>query len=89
MSEEPIPVKPAVTHSLGVIQVPTKYDDAVKYDTLSMSEVLAKGLAVMDSTAAAMCKDNKMPVLVFSLEDPENIYRAVMGENIGTVVYTE
>ena len=43
----------------------------------------------MDSTAAAMCKDNKMPVLVFSLEDPENIYRAVMGENIGTVVYTE
>ena len=68
---------------------PHKYEDAVKYDTLSMSEVLAKGLAVMDSTAAAMCKDNKMPILVFSLQDPENIYRAVTGENIGTVVYTD
>ncbi len=68
---------------------PHRYDDAVKYDSLPLSEVLNKGLAVMDSTAAAMCKDNKMPVLVFSLEDPENIYRAVTGENIGTVVYTD
>ncbi len=68
---------------------PHRYDDAVKYDSLPLSEVLSKGLAVMDSTAAAMCKDNKMPVLVFSLEDPENIYKAVMGENIGTVVYTD
>lgn len=68
---------------------PHRFDDAVKYDSLPLSEVLSKGLAVMDSTAAAMCKDNKMPVLVFSLEDPENIYRAVMGENIGTVVYTD
>ena len=40
----------------------------------------------MDSTAASLCKDNKLPVLVFSLEDPENIYRAVCGENIGTIV---
>lgn len=68
---------------------PHKFADAVKYDTISLSEVLAKGLAVMDSTAAAMCKDNKMPILVFSLEDPENIYRAVTGENIGTVVYVD
>lgn len=68
---------------------PHKFDDAVKYDTVSLSEVLSKGLAVMDSTAAAMCKDNKMPILVFSLEDPENIYRAVTGENIGTVVYVD
>lgn len=68
---------------------PHKFDDAVKYDTLSLSEVLSKGLAVMDSTAAAMCKDNKMPILVFSLEDPENIYRAVSGEDIGTVVYVD
>lgn len=68
---------------------PHRFDDAVKYDTLSLSEVLTKGLQVMDSTAAAMCKDNKMPILVFSLQDPENIYRAVVGENIGTVVYTE
>lgn len=68
---------------------PHRFDDAVKFDTISLSELLSKGLAVMDSTAAAMCKDNKMPVLVFSLEDPENIYRAVTGENIGTVVYVD
>ncbi|MBQ9937215.1 MAG: UMP kinase [Oscillospiraceae bacterium] len=68
---------------------PHKFDDAVKYDTLPLSEVLTKGLAVMDSTAAALCRENKMPVLVFSLEDPENIYKAVMNENVGTVVYVD
>lgn len=68
---------------------PHRFADAVKYESISLSDVLSKGLAVMDSTAAAMCKDNKMPILVFSLEDPENIYRAVMGEDIGTVVYVD
>ena len=43
-------------------------------------------LAVMDSTAASLCKDNNLPILVFSIEDPENIYKAVCGENIGTIV---
>ncbi len=65
---------------------PNKYADAVKYDTLSHSEVLNKGLAVMDSTAASLCRDNNIPILVFNLEDPENILRAVIGENIGTLV---
>lgn len=65
---------------------PNKYADAVKYDTLSHSEVLNKGLAVMDSTAASLCRDNNIPILVFNLEDPENILRAVSGENIGTLV---
>jgi len=68
---------------------PHRFSDAVKYESISLSDVLSKGLQVMDSTAAAMCKDNKMPILVFSLEDPENIYRAVIGENIGTVVYAD
>ena len=40
----------------------------------------------MDSTAAAMCRDNNIPILVFSIEDPDNIYKAVCGENVGTVV---
>ena len=40
----------------------------------------------MDMTAASLCRDNKMPILVFNLSDPENIYRAVCGENIGTIV---
>ena len=65
---------------------PNKFDDAVKYDTLTHSEVLAKGLKVMDSTAASLCRDNSIAILVFNLEDPENIIRAVKGENIGTLV---
>ena len=65
---------------------PNKYADAVKYDTLSHTEVLSKGLAVMDSTAASLCRDNNIPILVFNLSDPENIGRAAKGENIGTIV---
>ena len=65
---------------------PKTNPNAKKYDVVSFHEVLNKDLAVMDSTAASLCKDNTLPVLVFSLEDPENIYRAVCGENIGTVV---
>ena len=65
---------------------PKKNPDAKKYDTISYHDVLNKDLAVMDSTASALCKDNDLPILVFSIEDPENIYKAVCGENIGTVV---
>ena len=65
---------------------PNKFSDAVKYDVLTHSEVLAKGLKVMDSTAASLCRDNGIAILVFNLEDPENIIRAVNGENIGTLV---
>lgn len=65
---------------------PNKFDDAVKYDMLSFSEVLNNKLSVMDMTAASLCRDNKMPILVFSMKDPENIYRAACGENIGTIV---
>ena len=65
---------------------PHKYPDAKKYDRLTYSEVLDKRLQVMDSTAATLCRDNNIPLLVFNLEDPENIVRAVRGEPIGTVV---
>ena len=65
---------------------PHRYDDAVRYEELSFSEMLAKDLAVMDLTAATMCKDNHIPVMVFSLEDPHNIVRAVCGEDVGTIV---
>ena len=65
---------------------PKKNPDAKKFETISFQEVLAKDLAVMDSTASALCKDNDLPILVFSIDDPENIYRAVCGENIGTIV---
>ena len=65
---------------------PNKFSDAVKYDELTHSEVLSKGLAVMDASAASMCRDNNIAILVFNLSDPENIIRAVRGEKIGTVV---
>ncbi len=65
---------------------PNKFDDAVKYDELSFADVLAKGLEVMDSTAASMCMDNSIPILVFNLNHPENIYKAALGEQVGTIV---
>lgn len=65
---------------------PNKNPNAVKYDTVSFMDVLSKGLHVMDSTAASLCMDNKLPILVFNLNDPENIVRAVSGENAGTIV---
>ncbi len=60
--------------------------DAKKFDKLSFMEVLSKELAVMDSTATSLCMDNNIPLVVFGLDDPENIKRAVMGEDIGTLV---
>ena len=65
---------------------PGKNPDAVKYDSLTMDEVLAQNLKVMDSAAASLCRDNKIKILVFNLNDPQNIVRASAGENIGTVV---
>ena len=65
---------------------PHKYDDAKKYDKLTFSQVLNDGLQVMDSTAATLCRDNGMKMFVFDLSRPDNIYDAVMGENVGTVV---
>ncbi len=65
---------------------PHKFDDAVKYDQLTFSEVLSNELAVMDSTAATMCRDNDMSLLVFDLSRPDNIYDAVMGADIGTII---
>ena len=65
---------------------PNLNPDAKKFDSLSFIDVLNKGLGVMDSTATSLCMDNNIPILVFGLNDPENITRAVMGEGIGTVV---
>ncbi len=71
----------------GVYSADPKTDpSAVKYDCITYDEVLANHLAVMDTTATSLSMDNKMPVLVFALKDPENILRVVMGEQIGTIV---
>lgn len=65
---------------------PHKYNDAKKFDKLTYLNVLEKGLQVMDSTATSLCMDNNIPILVFGLDKPENIKRAVLGEEIGTLV---
>lgn len=65
---------------------PAVNPNAKKYDQLSYMDVLNQGLGVMDSTATSLSMDNHIPILVFALSDPENIYRAVSGEKIGTLV---
>lgn len=66
---------------------PKTNPNAKRFDSVSFHEVLNKDLAVMDSTAASLCKDNNIPILVFSIDNPDNIYKAAMGEeNLGTLV---
>ena len=60
--------------------------DAIRYSELSYIEVLNQGLKVMDSTATSLCMDNHIPILVFGLNEPKNILRAIMGEKIGTII---
>jgi uridylate kinase len=66
---------------------PLKFPDAVKYQRITYLEVLAQGLGVMDATSIAMCRDNKLPILVFNLTTPGNIMRMSLGETVGTVIH--
>jgi len=68
---------------------PMKDPNAVKYDAITYDEMLAKHLMVMDSTATSLSMDNHIPIVLFALKDPENIYRVIMGEKIGTIVKEE
>lgn len=68
---------------------PFKDSTAVKFDLLTYREVLAKNLNVMDSTASSLCNDNNIPLIVFNIGVEGNIKRAILGENIGTVVTKE
>jgi len=65
---------------------PKKYPDAKKYKTLTYTQMLAEELGVLDLTAATLCKDNHLPLYVFDMTDPDNIVRAMVGEDIGTLV---
>lgn len=65
---------------------PAKNPDAVKYDSLTYIDALNKRLGVMDSTAMSLCMDNNIPVIVFGLNDPENVIKVIMGEEIGTII---
>ena len=65
---------------------PNQNDDAKKFDNISYKEILLRSLSVMDSTATSLCMDNDIPLVVFKIDDFENIYRAAIGEDIGTTV---
>ncbi len=66
---------------------PLQFPEAVRFSEISYLEVLAKGLGVMDSTAIAMCRDNRLPIVVFNLNTTGNIMRVAMSEPVGTVIH--
>jgi uridylate kinase len=66
---------------------PRKHADAVRFDSIGYSEVLSRALGVMDATAVAMCRDNKLPIAVFNLTERGNIMRLSMGEPVGTLIH--
>ncbi len=68
---------------------PAKDSNAKRFDCITYDDVLARHLGVMDSTATSLSMDNHIPIIVFALKDPENIFKAVMGEKIGTIVKEE
>jgi uridylate kinase len=65
---------------------PEKDPSAVKYDVISFTEVYEKGLNVMDMTAFTLCNDNKLPIIVFNMDESGNLKRLIAGENVGTLV---
>lgn len=65
---------------------PEKDKNAKKYDTISFNEVYTKGLEVMDMTAFTLCKENKLPIIVFDMNSPGNLQKVVLGEKVGTLV---
>ena len=68
---------------------PVKYADAVKYNVVTYTEVLNKDLKVMDATAISLCRENKLPIVVFNSLEEGNIKKVIMGEKIGTVVVAD
>lgn len=65
---------------------PEKNPDAVKFDTISFSKVISMGLNVMDMTAFTMCQENDLPIVVFDINNPENLSKIILGESVGTLV---
>ncbi|KDE65798.1 UMP kinase [Fusobacterium necrophorum] len=68
---------------------PVKYPDAIKYETITYTEVLNKDLKVMDATAISLCRENKLPIVVFNSLVPGNLKKVILGEKIGTTVVAE
>lgn len=67
---------------------PEKFPDAVKFDSISFDDIYARNLKIMDLTATTLCKENKLPVMVFNMDQKGNLKKVINGDNIGTIVYT-
>jgi uridylate kinase len=65
---------------------PEKFPNATKYDTISFEKVINLGLNVMDMTAFTLCQENKLPIIVFDIINPDNLSRIIRGEKVGTLV---
>lgn len=65
---------------------PRQHDDAQRFDTITYNEALSRNLKVMDGTAFTLCQDNNIPIVVFNMNEGDNIRRALSGEDIGTIV---
>jgi uridylate kinase len=65
---------------------PEKDKTATKYDTISFADAISKNLKVMDMTAFTLCRENKLPIIVFDMNTPGNLLKVVDGENVGTIV---
>jgi uridylate kinase len=65
---------------------PEKYPDATRYETITFKECIERNLKVMDMTAFTLCMENKLPIIVFDINEPGNLQKLVIGENIGTMV---
>lgn len=68
---------------------PNIYEDAKKFDRLTYKEILSRDLKIMDASATSLCMDNNMPLIVFGIDDPNNLLKVVQGEKIGTIVEAE
>jgi len=65
---------------------PLKDPEATRFDSISYLQVLEQGLKVMDATAISLCMDNKLPIVIFNIQEPGNLKRAIMGESVGSLV---
>jgi len=68
---------------------PEKNNDAVKFDSITYLDILKKNLRIMDLTAVSLCQENNLPMIVFNMDVPDNLYKLVKGENVGTVINNE
>ena len=68
---------------------PEKNSDAIKFDSISYMDILKKNLKVMDLTAVSLCQENNLPMVVFNMDESDNLLRLALGENVGTIVSSE